>query len=360
MCGKSQKKQTNKKKEGKIMTYTITETKAIQQAAAKIAKSFIGFWCCDGVDLFSISPVYSVSVPCVGCGRWSIPSKVFNDAVKASKELSIEYDQEKNVLNINGFKVTPNVYENDKNPVESLDAPINKGSFKIPFETKDLLNAVDFVSTDKTRVNLTGVCVDSGLWATDGHRAIITNDPIPAITETEIIIPAEIIKVFGKLPAEFYASEDRTQILCNIMRVRVLTTAIEGPFPNIRAVIPSIFEHNFYIDHKDYKKLDEFLEKAKKLVKRTKKCVFIPCENCVKLHAVDIDTGVEISETLENSYIQGENAYNIGFDASYAQQILKKISKMTADGFKIEYNSQISATLWNRNYLLMPVRLVDD
>lgn len=342
------------------MTYTITETKAIQQAAAKIAKSTIGFWCCDGVDLFSISPVYSVSVPCAGCGCWSIPSKVFNDAVKASKELSIEYDPENNVLNINGYKVTPGTYENDKNPLKDSDAAINKGFFELPFEAKDFLNAVDFVSTDVTRHNLTGVCVDSGLWATDGHRAIITNDPIPARIETETIIPAEIIKMFGKLPAEFYASEDRTQILCEIMRVNVLTTAIEGPFPNIRAVIPSSIEHNFYIDHKDYKKLDAFLEKAKKLVKRTRRCVFIPCDNCIKLHAYDVDTGLEINETLENSYIQGENACKIGFDAAYAQQILKKISKVNNEGFKIEYNSPISATIWSKNYLLMPVRLADD
>lgn len=345
------------------MTYTITETKAIQQAAAKIAKGVkgvTGFWCCDGVDLFSISPVYSVSVPCSGCGCWSISSIVFSDAVKASKELSIEYDPENNVLNINGFKVTPNVYENDKNVLEDFDAAINKGSFEIPFEAKDLLNAVDFVSTDVTRHNLTGVCVDSGIWATDGHRAVITNDPIPPITETETIIPAEIIKMFGKLPATFKSSEDRTQILCKIMRVRVLTNAVEGPYPNIRTVIPQNFEHNFYIDHNDYKKLDAFLEKAKKLVKRTKKCAFIPCDNCIKLYAYDVDTGLEISETLENSYIQGENACKIGFDASYAQQILKKISKVNNEGFKIEYNSQISTTIWNRNYLLMPVLLADD
>ena len=344
------------------MNYTITETKAIQQASAKIAKGVkgvTGFWCCDGVDLFSISPVYSVSVPCVGCGCWSIQSKVFNDAVKASKELSIEYDQENNILNINGFKVTPDKYGNDKNPLEDLDAAINKGSFEIPFDAKDLLNAVDFVSTDSTRYNLTGVCVDSGLWATDGHRAIITNDPIPQRTEPETIIPAEIIKMFGKLSAEFFESEDHTQILCKIMRVRVLTAAIEGPYPNIRAVIPSIFEHNFFIDSKDYKKLDAFLEKAKKLVKRIKKCVFIPCDNCIKLYAYDVDTGLEISETLENSYIQGENACKIGFDASYAQQILKKISKVNNEGFKIEYNSHVSATIWNRNYLLMPLYLDD-
>lgn len=343
------------------MTYTISETKAIQQASAKIAKNVVsGFWCCDGLDLFSIAPVYSVSVPCAGCGRWSLQSKVFNDAVKASKELSIEYDQENNVLNINGFKVTPNVYENDKNPLEASDAPINKGSFEIPFEVKDLFNAVDFVSTDCTRYNLTGVCVDSGLWATDGHRALITNDPVPPKTETEVIIPAEIIKMFGKLPAEFYASEDRTQILCKVMRVRVLTDAIEGPYPNIRAVIPTIFEHNFYIDHKDYLKLDSFLEKAKKLVKRTKKFAFIPGDNCLKLRAFDVDTGLEISETLDNSYIQGENACSIGFDAAYSQKILKKIAKVNKEGFKIEYNSQVSATIWDRNYLLMPVRLLDD
>ena len=341
------------------MNYTTNETKAIQQVSAKIAKSTFGYWCCDGVNLFSIHSDYKLSVPCAGCGCWSVSKDIFNNAVKASKELSIEYNQENNVLNINGFKVTPNEYETEKNIVESTETAINKGSFDIAYDAKELLNAVDFVSKDYTRYNLTGVCIDSGLWATDGHKAIITNDPIPPKSKNEIIISAEFIKMFGKLPAEFKASEDNTQILCELENVKIITNAIEELYPNIRAVIPTIFEHNFYIDNKDYKKLDAFLEKAKKLVKRTKKFKFIPCENCIKLNAIDIDSGVVINETLENSYFQGENPVNIGFDASYAQLILKKISKENTEGFKIEYNTAVSATLWNRNYLLMPTRLVE-
>ena len=341
------------------MNYTTNETKAIQQVSAKIAKSTFGYWCCDGVNLFSIHSDYKLSVPCAGCGCWSVSKDIFNNAVKASKELSIEYNQENNVLNINGFKVTPNEYEKEKNIVESTETAINKGSFDIAYDAKELLNAVDFVSKDYTRYNLTGVCIDSGLWATDGHKAIITNDPIPPKSKNEIIISAEFIKMFGKLPAEFKASEDNTQILCELENVKIITNAIEELYPNIRAVIPTIFEHNFYIDNKDYKKLDAFLEKAKKLVKRTKKFKFIPCENCIKLNAIDIDSGVVINETLENSYFQGENPVNIGFDASYAQLILKKLSKENIEGFKIEYNTAVSATLWNRNYLLMPTRLVE-
>ena len=339
------------------MNYTTNETKAIQQVAAKIAKSSFGFWCCDGVNLFSIHGDYLLSVPCAGCGRWSISRDVFNKAIKESKELSIEYNQENNILSVNGFKVTPNKYENIENIVESTETPINKGSFDIVYNAKELLNAVDFVSKDYTRYKLTGVCIDSGIWATDGHKAIIKNDPIPPKTKSEIIIPAEFVKMFGKLPAKFKASKDNTQILCEVTNVKIVTKSIEGPYPNIRSVIPTIFEHNFYIHHKDYKKFDAFLEKAKRLVKRTKKFAFIPCENYIKLNAIDIDTGIEINETLENSYFQGENPVNIGFDASFAQLILKKISKDNKDGFKIEYNTAVSATLWNRNYLLMPTIL---
>lgn len=46
---------------------------------------------------------------------------------------------------------------------------------------------------------------------------------------------------------------------------------------------------------------------------------------------------------------------------SYAQQIERKIIKQNkqAENFIIKYNTTISATLWNDNYLLMPVRLGD-
>ena len=118
------------------MNYTTNETKAIQQVAAKIAKSTFGYWCCDGVNLFSIHSDYKLSIPCAGCGCWSISRDIFNNAVKASKELSIEYNQENNILSINGFKVTPNEYEKDENIVESTETPINKGSFDIDYDAK--------------------------------------------------------------------------------------------------------------------------------------------------------------------------------------------------------------------------------
>jgi DNA polymerase III sliding clamp (beta) subunit (PCNA family) len=250
-----------------------------------------------------------------------------------------------------------------KNILNDSEQPINKGFYRIDRTNEELLDAADFVSTDVTRFNLTGVFVDSGIWATDGHRAKITN-PIPADDKTgnAVIIPANIIKWFGKLNAEFFASMDDMQILTTVERVDIICDSIEGPYPNIRAVIPTLFDNEIHINSRDFKKLDAFLERAKKLVKRTHKFAFIVCSNYIKVNAVDIDSGLEISETLDNSYITGESPVNIGFDAAYAQQIERKIIKQdkNAVSFIIKYNTAISATLWNDNYLLMPVRLVED
>lgn len=347
------------------MIYTKNESKAIQQVATAVVKnnSIKGFWACDGSSLFMVGTNYNLSTPCESSGAWVIPARSFLDAVKGTKEINIDFEKDANTINICGCKFTAMEFDNAENILNDYEQPINKGFYRIDRTNDELLDAVDFVSTDQTRFNLTGVYVDSGIWATDGHRAKITN-PIPADNKTgnAVIIPANIIKWFGKLNAEFFASMDDTQILTTVERVKILCNSIEGPYPHIRAVIPTIFDNEIHIDSRDFKKLDSFLDRAKKLVKRTRKFAFIVCSNYIKVHAVDVDNGLEISETLDNSYITGGNPVNIGFDAAYAQQIERKITKQNkqAEKFIIKYNTAISATIWGDNYLLMPVRLAED
>lgn len=342
------------------MNYTKKESKAIQLVATAAAKNIVnGFLACDGSTLFTVGSKINLSVPCDSSGAWVVPSRTFAAAIKGTKDINIDFDAANNTVNICGCKFDAMDFDDEIDILRDQEQAINKGFYRIDRTADELLDAVDFVSTDQTRLNLTGVCVDSGIWATDGHRAKITN-PIPAINpmDNSVIIPANIIKWFGKLGADFYASMDDRQILTTVDRVKILCDSIDGPYPRIRGVIPTKFDNYIHIDSSDIKKLDSFLDRAKKIVKRTRKFVFMPCDNCIKVHAVDIDSGLEICETLDNSFANGENPLNIAFDAAHAQQIAKKIVKQKkADKIIIKYNTAISATIWGDDYLLMPVRL---
>lgn len=342
------------------MNYTKTESKAIQQVAAAAVKNIVkGFWACDGSTLFTVGQKIKLSVPCESFGAWVVPARTFADAIKGTKDISIEFDSENNIIDICGCKVTAMAFDNAENILNDNEQPINKGFYRIDRTADELLDAVDFVSTDKTRISIMGVCVDSGIWATDGYRAKITN-PIPAFDpkDNAVIIPANIIKCFGKLEAEFFASMDDTQILTTVDRVKILCEAIDGPYPRIRGVIPTAFDNYLHIDSRDFRKLDSFLDRAKKLVKRNRKFAFYPCDNYIKVHAVDIDSGLEICETLDNSYATGVNPVNISFDAAHAHQIERKIVKKNkqSDKIIIKYNTEISPTIWCDDYLLMPVK----
>lgn len=345
------------------MNYTKNESKAIQQVSTAAAKNIVnGFLACDGKNLFTVGAKINLSVPCESSGEWVVPSRSFADAIKGTKEINIDYDAENNIINICGCKFSAMDFDDAEDILRDQEQPINNGFYRIDRPADELLDAVDFVSTDKTRLNLMGVCVDSGIWATDGYRAKITN-PIPEFNpqDNAVIIPANIIKWFGKLDAEFFASMDDTQILTTVDRVKILCEAIGGPYPRIRGVIPTKFDNYLHIDSRDFKKLDSFLDRAKKLVKRTRKFVFIPCDNRLDIRAVDIDSGLEICETLDNSYSSGKNPLKIAFDAALAQQIFKKIIKKNKKSEKIivKYNTEISATIWGDDYLLMPVYLTD-
>lgn len=345
------------------MIYTKNESIAIQKVAAAAAKNIVkGFWACDSKNLFTVGTKINLSVPCESNGAWVVPARTFADAIKGAKDISIDFDAANNTVNICGCKFSAMDFDDAEDILRDQDQPINKGFYRIDRTADELLDAADFVSTDQTRLNLMGVCVDSGLWATDGYHAKITT-PIPAYNPTDnaVIIPANIIKWFGKLGAEFYASMDDSQILTTVDRVKIMCDAIEGPYPRIRGVIPKAFDNYLHIDSRDFKKLDSFLDRAKKLVKRTRKFVFNPCDNCIEIRAVDFDSGLEICETLDNSYPSGVNPVNIGFDAANAQKIVKKIVKKNkqSDKIIIKYNTAISPTIWGDDYLLMPVRMDD-
>lgn len=342
------------------MIYTQKESKAIQQVATAAAKNLVkGFWACDGSNLFTVGTKINLSVPCESSGAWVVPTSTLAAAIKGAKDIRIYFDAENDIVDICGCKFDAMAFDDAENILNDQEQPINKGFYRIDRTNNELLDAADFASTDKTRISLTGVCVDSGIWATDGYRAKITT-PIPAYTPTDnaVIIPADIIKWFGKLEAEFFASMDDRQILTTVGRVKILCDAIEGPYPRIRGVIPTKFENYIQIYQSDYKKLDSFLERVKKLVKRTRKFVFSNCDDSIKVHAVDFDSGLEICETLENSNASG---VSIAFDAAHSQQILKKIVKQNKQAEKIiiKYNKATSATIWGDDYLLMPVRLTD-
>lgn len=343
------------------MIFSKNETKAIQQVANLAAKGTrLGCWCCDGERLFSNILDYSVETQLKDCGKWVINAQTFNDAVKTSKELSISYDEVNNILNINGFKTCPNEYANEKSGFQNTENAINKGVYPITKDIDEILDAVDFVSTDRIRQNLTGVCVDTGIWGCDGHRGKITN-PIPKIKKEDhsVIIPSQVIKFFGKLNPSIYASLDESEIYIFVGDVKILTSAIVGPYPDIRRVIPGYFDNKIVISGKDYSELYSFLEKAKKLVKRTKKFTFKIVENHIKLNAVDFDSGINFEIDLNNSFVNGESICNIAFDAAYSQQILKKIQKKNKESFEIKYNTSLGATLWGENYLLMPQYIED-
>lgn len=144
--------------------------------------------------------------------------------------------------------------------------PIRKFDNLTPLEFKQVVLKKQFLKTsfaicnDQSRYNLTGLLLEtrSGelrVVATDGRRLslAVSDEGIPADQEIRVIIPSKMIHELENLlsndPEEMvdvYLDQSQASFVFN--NVRVITSLIEGNFPNYDAVIPKKQDKEFVIN----------------------------------------------------------------------------------------------------------------
>ena len=142
------------------------------------------------------------------------------------------------------FSISPDEFP----PVRSFD-DIEPIMFKQSVLKKLFMKTSFAISTDQSRYNLTGLLLEAksdGLRvvATDGRRlSLAVSDDIPTDREIKVIIPSKMIHELETLlnddeeqAVKVYLDESQASFVFD--SVRVITSLIEGNFPNYEAVIP--------------------------------------------------------------------------------------------------------------------------
>lgn len=144
--------------------------------------------------------------------------------------------------------------------------PIRKFDNLTPMEFKQSVLKKQFLKTsfaicnDQSRYNLTGLLLEtrSGelrVVATDGRRLslAVSDEGIPTDQEIKVIIPAKMVNELENLlsddPEEMVdVYLDQSQAAFVFGNVRVITSLIEGNFPNYEVVIPKKQDKEIVID----------------------------------------------------------------------------------------------------------------
>jgi DNA polymerase-3 subunit beta len=309
-------------------------------------------------------------------GGITIPSKRFTDIVKelyADNEVEIKAD-ETNQINIKSGRSKFNLMGISKTEYPVIPKPPEKNSFTIKREifASMLKKTVFAASRDSKRYVLNGVCfvLRGGkleIIATDGRRlAYIKTD----ITQVEIkgkaIVPTKAVNNILRLLSLDVKSEDikisiaDNRISAEIDDVTMLSTLVEGVFPNYEQVIPKKSGLKIKLNVKNALtaiKQMALLTDNRLSSDRSSAVKFCFSQDLLKISASS--TGIGSGETeLEIEY--KNSSEEINFNPDFIREVLQSIDE---DSVIFEFTNSLNPALispeTDENYfcIVMPMRV---
>ncbi|MDR3256506.1 MAG: DNA polymerase III subunit beta [Endomicrobium sp.] len=309
-------------------------------------------------------------------GGITIPAKRFTDIVKefsTEEEIDIKAD-ETNQINIKAGKSRFNLMGISKTEYPVIPEFPKENNFTVKREkfASMLKKTIFAVSKDSQRYVLNGVyfIVEDNklkMVATDGRRlAYVKIDNIQTTIKGKAIVPTKAIIDILRLLSADVKSEDikigitDNQIAVEIDDITLLSTLIEGTFPNYEQVIPKKTESKVKLNVKDtltVVKQMALLTNDKLLSDRSAAVKFNFSHNLLKISTSAAGLGSGESE-IEIEY-KGEQV-EINFNPNFIKEVLQNINEdFTIFEFTNSLNPATMSPETDKNYLcvIMPMRV---
>lgn len=306
-------------------------------------------------------------------GNIVIPAKYLSDllATLQSDEVNIYKNSDESTVSIESGKANFQIVLMDENDYPAF--PSVEGEEKLVIsdeEMKDLIKKTIYArSTDETRPLFTGILFekkDSNITfvGTNTHRLAIKTIEVENGEEKDfsMIIPGRLLtevvnNLNSDLPQSVIISLHNRQIIIKIGKTTIVSSLVEGEFPDYKRVIPAKFEIRSKFNIKE-------LEGAVKRVSLFSadgdysivKINVTPSEIIVNSSSNDVGNGRE----AVNCITEGESL-NVAFNSKYIIDILKNID---AEEATMDLNNSLSPVCIkpvsdeNYIYIVTPVRVV--
>ena len=225
-------------------------------------------------------------------------------------------------------------------------------------------------STDESRPLYTGVLLEkrgTELTAvgTNTHRLAIKTAVLENGDDSEfsMLIPARVLKEIaanlnGDLPEDVVLCQERRQILAQVGNLKIISSLIEGSFPDFRKPIPPSFNNRTVFNRTDLEKAIQrvslFSQSDYNIVRLT-----LEADHMVLSSAVsDMGQGQEI---VACTTIGSSVPLNIAFNSRYFTDFFKNCG---TDQVSLETNTSLSPALLTPEgdatykYIVTPVRVI--
>ena len=301
-----------------------------------------------------------------------VPAKSFADLLAKfdKEEIVLEKDDNDTELNIISQKGNFNIPLMDKSDFPPFPEFNGQQTLVLP-EDKigDLIKkSVYACSQDESRPLFTGVLSEKKgqtitFVGTNTHRLAIKTSIIDTADDSEfnMVIPSRLLREISnnigkEVPEEVEISLQNRQILVKIGKVKIISSLIEGSFPDYRRVVPPSFSTKTV-----FKKMD--MEKAIQRVALFSKDDYSIIRLSVTPDAITLTSGIsDLGQGKEvvDCQTTGEGL-NIAFNSKYVMDILKNSS---SDEIVMQTNNSLSPSCFNPVgeddyiYIVTPVRVI--
>lgn len=301
-------------------------------------------------------------------GALTVPARLIAEMLSTLPESEIEISMdEQNVVNVKCQSSNYMLLGLPPEEFRPLPEIPDDQSFEISQAAlQEIIRHIIFaISSDESRSTLTGsLFVLSGneikVVSTDTHRLAIRTSPVGKATgETQCIIPRRALDELSRLlqpedtPVTVYMTDNHVKFTIN--DTVIVSTLVEGQFPNYQRVIPSEWDKRLTIPTEDF-------------LSRIRRASIVARENAnrVVLHTegdrlvITAESG-EVGKAYEELEIvrEGEDI-KIAFNAKYLMEFLSAVG---TEGIHIELTGELSPTAMkpvgrdDYLYVLMPMQM---
>jgi DNA polymerase III sliding clamp (beta) subunit (PCNA family) len=232
---------------------------------------------------------------------------------------------------------------------------------------------INYVSTDQSRISLTGICFRSGyLYATNGYYLLKYKTGLKSKDDTSFVISP----VFLKLLSNEFVLDDGIDLSvykpdegCGYIVARgrsfeIVSKLISDEYPVVENILPSVMPHSFMIEREPFLQV---IKQAIVFANKATSLADISLKNDNTEFAVTVknrDNGIEFRDIVKVLKISGESWNGVSVNAKSLAGILSDCPS-TNVLFKSGENTLSAITIESEHddgmlFLLMPLRKIED
>lgn len=286
-------------------------------------------------------------------GSVCVHAKMLTDFVKDSSDDILSFNHEDNWLVVSGV-----FSKYEFATMTALDFPNRPTPDGETIELSSdyiakLKSALYAVSTDVTKTVLTTVGVTKTYTAaTDGHRLCYLPIDTDVGIDSTLLIPLEVAKALPIEECSCTFNKDAAEFTG--VNWTLLTSLIEGSYPQVKQIIPVQFEVEACVDRK---RLLSALKRLKSIFNRSGKVVLVNIKDQELILSIEAD---DVANGEEKLSAQTTGELTFGLNPNY---LMEAVSAMNSHEVKLKANSAKTSIVLSplstedEIHLIMPVSL---